>query len=143
MIQHGNSAEISDESDLPALAKKILSDAGERKVFLFYGEMGSGKTTLIKALCQALGASEGLGSPTYSIVNEYHANDGKILYHFDLYRIKDLAECLDLGMEDYLYSGNYCFIEWPEIAERIYPEELVEVSIARRNSKREFSWKMS
>ena len=105
-------------------------------MFLFEGEMGSGKTTIIKAICNYLGINEGLSSPTYSIVNEYLTNMGKHVYHFDLYRLKDLQECLDIGMEDYLDSGNYCFIEWPQIAEKIYPENVVRVKIQSEENKR-------
>jgi tRNA threonylcarbamoyladenosine biosynthesis protein TsaE len=91
--------------------------------------MGSGKTTLIKEICHQLGVTDTMSSPTYGLVNEYHTSSKKLIYHFDLYRIKDLAECLDIGMEEYLYSGNYCFIEWPDVAKQLMPEEAVKVFI--------------
>ncbi|MBC7864524.1 MAG: tRNA (adenosine(37)-N6)-threonylcarbamoyltransferase complex ATPase subunit type 1 TsaE [Bacteroidia bacterium] len=133
---------ISAEEELPLVASKLLAFAGDRKVFLFYGEMGSGKTTFIKTLCEALGVKEGLSSPTYSIVNEYISENGKKIYHFDLYRLKNIAECMDIGMEEYLYSGNYCFVEWPEIAERIYPDGVVKVKINVVDEKRVFEFQL-
>ena len=114
---------------LDEVAKDIVASLGERKIILFYGEMGSGKTTLIKEICKQLGVTDPMSSPTYAIVNEYHTADKKIIYHFDLYRVKNLEECLDIGMEEYLYSGNYCFIEWPDIAVSLYPENVVKVHI--------------
>ena len=128
--------EIKTENELAGIASQLINFSGDRKVFLFEGEMGSGKTTIIKAICNYLGINEGLSSPTYSIVNEYLTNMGKQVYHFDLYRLKDLQECLDIGMEDYLDSGNYCFIEWPQIAEKIYPENVVRVKIQSEENKR-------
>lgn len=113
---------------LPEVAKDILAELAEKKIILFYGEMGSGKTTFIKEICRQLGVAGSMSSPTFAIVNEYAATKGKI-YHFDLYRVKNLEECLDLGMEEYLYSGNYCFIEWPDMAKQILPEDAVKVFI--------------
>lgn len=113
---------------LDEVARDIIGALYNRKVVLFYGEMGSGKTTLIKEMCRQLGVIAGMSSPTFSIVNEYESGKGKI-YHFDLYRVKNLEECLDLGMEEYLYSGNYCFIEWPDVAKQILPEDCVNVWI--------------
>lgn len=113
---------------LDEVAKDIVASLGERKIILFYGEMGSGKTTLIKEICHQLGVTDSMSSPTYGLVNEYNYSKGKI-YHFDLYRVKNLEECLDIGMEEYLYSGNYCFIEWPDIAASLYPENTVKVHI--------------
>lgn len=100
---------------LPSVAKAIAGQLKNSKVVLFYGEMGSGKTTLIKEICKVLGVKEGMSSPTFSIVNKYTTEKGAIIYHFDLYRVKNLNECLDFGVEEYLDSGHYCFIEWPEI----------------------------
>lgn len=130
------SEEITSESMLPALAHRLLNFAGQRRIFLFSGEMGSGKTTLIKELCKHLGAEEGLSSPTFSIVNEYLTATGKKVYHFDLYRLKNTQEAADIGMEDYLDSGNYCFIEWPEIAEQLYPAETLKIRIETSGEKR-------
>lgn len=99
------------------------------KVYCFYGKMGAGKTTFIKAICEEMGVQETVNSPTFSIVNEYEAKDGEIIYHFDCYRINKVQEALDLGAEEYLYSGNYCFIEWPENIDAILPDNAVSVEI--------------
>jgi tRNA threonylcarbamoyladenosine biosynthesis protein TsaE len=109
---------IADLADLPSVAKGILDFAGETKVFLFYAPMGAGKTTLIKEMCIQLNSGDNFSSPTYSIINEYDYPDGKI-YHFDLYRLKNQEEVLDLGVEDHLTLGNYCFFEWPELVENL------------------------
>ncbi|MGZ3864591.1 MAG: tRNA (adenosine(37)-N6)-threonylcarbamoyltransferase complex ATPase subunit type 1 TsaE [Bacteroidia bacterium] len=110
------------------VAKDIVSNLGDKKIILFYGEMGSGKTTLIKEICHELGVKDNMSSPTFALVNEYHGSTHKI-YHFDLYRVKNFGECLDIGMEEYLYSGNYCFIEWPDVAKQIIPEDAAKVFI--------------
>lgn len=102
--------------ELPVIAKSILDLYGKQKVFLFNAPMGAGKTTLIKEMCLALGSKDDFSSPTYSIVNEYHYPEGKI-FHFDLYRLNNQTELLDLGIEEYLDSGNYCFFEWPLLVE--------------------------
>ena len=99
------------------------------KVNCFYGKMGAGKTTFIKAICEEMGVQETVNSPTFSIVNEYEAKNGEIIYHFDCYRINKIQEALDLGAEEYLYSGNYCFIEWPENIDAILPDNIVSVGI--------------
>lgn len=101
---------------LPHVAQDIAAAIKDTKIVLFYGEMGSGKTTLIKEICKQLGVTDSMSSPTYGLVNEYHTKNNTPIYHLDLYRIKNIEECLNMGMEEYLYSGNYCFIEWPEIA---------------------------
>ena len=101
---------------------------GERKVFAFYGKMGAGKTTFIKAICEALGVEDVVTSPTFAIVNEYKAPSGSV-YHFDFYRIKNLREAYDIGCEEYFYSGQPCFIEWPELIEELLPEDAVRVNI--------------
>ena len=113
---------------LPSTATDILSFAGCSRIFLFYGGMGAGKTTLIKALCEALGVKDNISSPTFSIVNEYIYPMGKI-YHFDFYRLKKQEEALDIGCEEYFYSGNYCFIEWPEKIPDLLPEHFIKVEI--------------
>jgi tRNA threonylcarbamoyladenosine biosynthesis protein TsaE len=115
-------------SDLPAIASGILSYATTNRIFLFYGDMGAGKTTLIKSLCKALGSTDNITSPTFSIVNEY-AGPNKI-YHFDFYRLKTQTEALDIGCEEYFYSGNYCFIEWPEKIPDLLPDHYVKIQIA-------------
>jgi tRNA threonylcarbamoyladenosine biosynthesis protein TsaE len=91
--------------------------------------MGAGKTTLIKALCHELGSTDYVTSPTFALINEYSTSKGSVIYHFDFYRIKKIEEAFDLGYEDYIYSGNYCFIEWPEMIESLLPEGIVEVRI--------------
>lgn len=106
----------------------ILEHTATQRIFLFYGEMGAGKTTLIKALCANLGVREPATSPTFSIVNEYESSCGKV-YHFDFYRLKTETEALDMGYEEYFYSGAYCFIEWPEKIPTLLPEHFVRVSI--------------
>ncbi|MEO8762490.1 MAG: tRNA (adenosine(37)-N6)-threonylcarbamoyltransferase complex ATPase subunit type 1 TsaE [Bacteroidia bacterium] len=114
---------------LDEVAKDIISHLTESKIILFQGEMGAGKTTLIKEICKQLGVTDTMSSPTFSVVNEYKTADNKTIYHFDLYRIKNIEECFDLGMEEYVYSNNYCFIEWPEIALPLLPEKYYTLSI--------------
>jgi len=115
-------------SDLPSIASEIISYVKDARIFLFYGDMGAGKTTLIKSLCAALGSDDNITSPTFSIVNEYRAAGNKI-YHFDFYRLKDQTEALDIGCEEYFYSGNYCFIEWPEKIPALLPEHFIKIQI--------------
>ncbi len=116
-------------SSLPSAAQQFAAAMGDRTIFAFYGQMGSGKTTFIRALCEALGVTESVNSPTFAIVNEYLSGTGNPIYHFDFYRIKSLQEALDIGLEDYLYSGHLCLIEWPEYIEKLLPEETVKVAI--------------
>lgn len=115
--------------DLPQIAKELLSAIENHKIITFYGEMGAGKTTLIKQLCKTLKVTDTIQSPTFSIVNEYLTEDNQQIYHFDFYRIKEEEEALDFGVEEYFYSGNYCFIEWPEKIPNLIPEKAVKVSI--------------
>ncbi len=123
---------VKDLSELPKAAALILENAKGNLIFLFYATMGKGKTTLIKELCKQLGVKDNVSSPTFSIVNEYEAN-GKQVYHFDFYRLKDEQEAFDLGYEEYFYSGNYCFVEWPEKIENLLPEKAVSVHISENN----------
>ena len=112
-------------------AHKFVASLGESSVYAFYGKMGAGKTTFIKAICEELGVSDVITSPTFAIVNEYRSDtSGEIIYHFDFYRIKKLEEVYDMGFEDYFYSGALCFIEWPELIEEVLPEDAVKVSIS-------------
>ncbi|WP_347053412.1 tRNA (adenosine(37)-N6)-threonylcarbamoyltransferase complex ATPase subunit type 1 TsaE [Flavobacterium olei] len=103
------------------------------KIILFNGEMGVGKTTLIKQLCKSLGITDATSSPTFSLVNEYQIPNGKKVYHFDFYRIKEETEALDMGVDDYLYSGNWCFIEWSEKIESLIPDEHSTINIELRD----------
>jgi tRNA threonylcarbamoyladenosine biosynthesis protein TsaE len=128
---------IEQESELPAAAAQLLAFAGDRRVFLFDAEMGTGKTTFIKVLCQVLKSDSAFSSPSYSIVNEYKYPGGKI-FHFDLYRLKQIDEALDLGIEDYLYSGNYCFVEWPNLLEQTDLPQYVKLEISISNNIRYF-----
>jgi tRNA threonylcarbamoyladenosine biosynthesis protein TsaE len=128
--------QVKDSDDLYTVAKDLLKFAEHEKVFLFSGEMGAGKTTFIKSICKELGVADSVSSPTYSIVNEYDSPNGKI-FHFDFYRIKYETEAFDLGFEEYLYSGNYCFIEWPENITNLCPEKYIKVTLeAINNAKR-------
>lgn len=113
---------------LTETASQLLNFAGNQKIFLFTGDMGAGKTTLIKSICSCLKVNDTVTSPTYSLVNEYEGAETTI-YHFDFYRIKNEEEAFDMGFEEYVYSGNYCFIEWPEKIESLWPEKYVQVSI--------------
>ena len=116
-------------ADIRTVAQQLLEAAGDHKIFLFYGEMGAGKTTLIKALCAQMGVSGNTSSPTFSIVNVYQGNNGNI-YHFDFYRLKDQTEALDMGYEEYFYSGDHCFIEWPEKIPDLLPEHHISIHIS-------------
>lgn len=116
-------------SDLNLIAKDLLQEFGANKIIVFYGEMGVGKTTLIKELCALLGVNEVSNSPTFSIVNEYLDANERSIYHFDFYRIEKEEEVYDLGYEDYFYSNNFCFVEWPEKIPNLIPENSVEVTI--------------
>ncbi|EDP95824.1 tRNA (adenosine(37)-N6)-threonylcarbamoyltransferase complex ATPase subunit type 1 TsaE [Kordia algicida OT-1] len=118
-------------SQIDEIAKAILA-ASKHKIIAFHGEMGVGKTTLIKVLAKQLGVNELTNSPTFSIVNEYHT-PSHILYHFDCYRMEDEVEAYDIGIEDYLYSDAWCFIEWPEKIENLLPDEITQVNITKIN----------
>ena len=121
---------LSSLADLPQVAGEFIQALGNRRVVAFQGKMGAGKTTFIKALCEQLGVCDMVNSPTFSIVNEYTDAEGQTLaYHFDLYRLKSVAEALDMGAEDYFYSGHYCFIEWPDVADALLPDNCAEASI--------------
>ncbi len=120
--------EIASLTELPAAAQALLNFVDGQKIFLFYGQMGAGKTTFIKTLCESLGVDEPVTSPTFSIVNEYNGNNCKI-YHFDFYRLKKQDEALDMGYEEYFYSNHYCFIEWPEKIPDLLPLHYIKVSV--------------
>lgn len=119
---------VADSLDaLPQAAQQFISNMGNARVFAFYGNMGAGKTTFIKALCECLGVTDTVTSPTFAIVNEYEGRER--VYHFDFYRIRRIEEAYDLGFEEYCYSGHLCFIEWPELIEDLLPEDAVRVNI--------------
>lgn len=120
--------QINSQEDLKSAAIQLLEFAAEEKIFLFEGDMGAGKTTFIKVICEVLGVEDLVSSPTFSIVNEYLAKEDKI-YHFDFYRIKDLQEAYDIGYEEYFYSGDRCLIEWAERIALLIPEHHVKVDI--------------
>ena len=155
------SLSLKNISELPSTAKAILEFGGNKKIFCFYGDLGAGKTTLIKEICKQLGVKDSGSSPTFSLINEYHApahpftpspihsketkkvgngerekTAGLVIYHFDLYRVKSESEIYDIGYEDYIFSGNYCFIEWPEKIEKLLPKDFVQVRIEVKNSER-------
>lgn len=121
--------EINGLQDLSEAAQKLLGFAGEEKIFIFEGEMGAGKTTFIKEICQALLVQDVVSSPTFSIVNEYLTEDDQTVYHFDFYRIKNLQEAYDIGYEEYFYSNSICLIEWPEKVAEILPDHYIKVAI--------------
>ena len=110
-------------------AREFVEQIGDKRVFAFYGGMGAGKTTFIKAVCEQLGVKDAVTSPTFAIVNEYASDFGPV-YHFDFYRIKNQTEVMDLGFDDYAYSGNLCLMEWPELIEELLPENTVNVNIS-------------
>ena len=120
---------IKSIEEIAVAAKEFVAAMGERKVFAFYGKMGAGKTTFIKAVCEELGVEDVINSPTFAIVNEYVDGQGEPVYHFDFYRIKNLQEVMDLGYEDYVYSGHVCFMEWPELIENLLPDDAVKVTV--------------
>lgn len=117
------------ENDLPRIADDLLKDFSDVDVWIFHGEMGTGKTALIKHICSTLGVQDEMSSPTFSIVNEYRtANDDEV-YHFDFYRMERAEEAINIGIEDYFFSGNKCFAEWPEIIKEFLPDKYLEINI--------------
>lgn len=119
---------IPSTDSLHDAARRFIAAAGDRRVFAFYGKMGAGKTTFIKAVCQELGITDTVTSPTFAIINEY-AGAGHTIHHIDCYRLKNVREFLDIGGEDYLYSGDWCFVEWPGIIQSVLPSDTVNVAI--------------
>ncbi|MCQ2073363.1 MAG: tRNA (adenosine(37)-N6)-threonylcarbamoyltransferase complex ATPase subunit type 1 TsaE [Bacteroidaceae bacterium] len=125
---------ISNLDSIGKAAREFMAQMGDDTVFAFYGKMGAGKTTFIKALCKELGVEDEVNSPTFAIINEYRsATTAELIYHFDFYRIKKLEEVYDLGYEDYFYSGALCFIEWPELVEELLPLDAKKVTIAENS----------
>ena len=129
---------INNLSNIREAAQEFISHMGDRKVYAFYGKMGAGKTTFIKAICEELGVEDVITSPTFAIITEYSISTphspltSDVIYHFDFYRIKKLEEVYDMGYEDYFYSGALCFIEWPELIEEVLPEDAVKVQIIEK-----------
>lgn len=124
---------IQSLDNIREAANLFIENKGSGKVFAFYGKMGAGKTTFVKAICEALGVEDVITSPTFAIVNEYQSTTtDQPIYHFDFYRIKKLEEVFDMGYEDYFYSGSLCFLEWPELIEDILPQDVVKVKISEQ-----------
>ena len=128
-FKHKKLIKIKEIDDLPGAAAQLLKTLRPGGVTAFYGEMGAGKTTLIRAMCERLGVQDDVNSPTFSIVNEYRTGSGETVYHFDFYRIDKPEEALDFGVEEYFYSGNRCLVEWPEKIERLLPQDADRVHI--------------
>ena len=120
---------IETLQDYETAGQEFIAQMDDRKIFAFYGKMGAGKTTFIKHLCEAMGVKDIVNSHTFASVNEYADGNGNPVYHFDMYRIKSIAELYNMGYEDYFYSEAVCFIEWPELAEELLPEDTVKVTI--------------
>ena len=122
-------AEIKSVSEINHIAERFIQAFPADRIFAFYGDMGAGKTTFIKALCEEMQVLDNVTSPTFALINEYKTGKGGTIFHFDFYRIKSLSEAYDFGYEDYIYSGDYCFIEWPELIESLLPSIAVKVLI--------------
>lgn len=123
-------------SEVPIIAEKIIALCKDKKVWVFQGDMGAGKTTLIKAICEKLKIADAVSSPTFSIVNEYTDEKGDAIYHFDFYRIEDPMEAFDMGVEEYFASGNYCFVEWAEKIPMFLPDEFALISIESESDEK-------
>lgn len=125
--------QIEDLKQIREAARQFIAEMGDRTVYAFYGKMGAGKTTFVKAICEELGVTDVINSPTFSIINEYRSEEtGELMYHFDFYRINKVEEAFDFGYEDYFYSGALCFIEWPELIEELLPLDVVKVTIEEK-----------
>ena len=131
---------IPTERELEKLAIELIEFAGPLKVWIFKGEMGAGKTTFIRAICQKLEVIQNVSSPTFSLVNEYSCQNGDLVYHFDFYRINSLKEAVDIGCEEYFYGNGICLIEWPEKILNLVPEQLVEVTMVEIDGKRKITF---
>jgi tRNA threonylcarbamoyladenosine biosynthesis protein TsaE len=134
---------VASLNELDKAASTILNDIGEHRVVALFGKMGAGKTTLIKAFCNHLGVDDVVSSPTFALVNEYLAQNGEPLFHFDFYRIESIEEVYDIGYEEYIYSGHFCFIEWPEMIMELLPESYVYLLIEEtENGTRQISYRI-
>lgn len=127
---------VKEIEELEPVADKIIQLTNEYSIFCFYGNLGAGKTTLIKLICEKLNVVDTISSPTYPIINEYNTIDNRIIYHIDLYRLKSIEEALNIGIEEYLYSGNLCFIEWPDNFKSILPTTHFNVKITKFDESR-------
>ncbi|MDA0195074.1 MAG: tRNA (adenosine(37)-N6)-threonylcarbamoyltransferase complex ATPase subunit type 1 TsaE [Bacteroidetes bacterium] len=125
-------------SDLVLIARQIIDFAGDYKIWIIKGDLGAGKTTLIKYLCDEMDVVDSVSSPTFSLINEYQTAKGETIYHFDFYRIETEKEAENLGSEEYFYSGEFCFVEWPEKIPNLIPEQYLEISINFISNKRKF-----
>lgn len=132
IIQHVN--------ELDQVASQLLENYPNKKVFAFYGNMGAGKTTFIKKICNTLGVIDNTSSPTFSVINEYRTKTNEKIFHFDFYRLKNENEAYDLGYEDYFYYNNYCFIEWPEKISSLLPKDIVNVTISVEGEQRKITF---
>lgn len=136
MVNNGTAEKIIEcktLQELPAAATEIIKEAGSHTIWLFQGAMGAGKTTLIREICAAFRVEDNVSSPTFSLVNEYQNEDGDVFYHFDFYRIKDETEAMDIGCEEYFYSGDICFIEWPSQVTNLIPERNLTIQIVENS----------
>lgn len=132
---------VTELNQIRDAAKEFVGTMKDNTVFAFYGKMGAGKTTFIKAVCETLQVSDVITSPTFAIINEYRSDTGELIYHFDFYRIKKLDEVYDMGYEDYFYSGALCFIEWPELVEELLPPDTLKVTIGEQeDGSRSIRW---
>lgn len=130
---------LADIEGIGGVSRLLLEEYSHKKCIAFFGELGAGKTTLIKNMCTLLEVKDDVSSPTFALVNEYHTHDEKHVYHFDFYRIKSIEEAYDLGADEYFDSGQYCFIEWPEMIDDLLPKDCLEVHIKLINDKREYT----
>ena len=126
---------IHSTSEIQEAAKTFLAYFKNSSVIAFYGEMGAGKTTFIKALCKELSCIDIINSPTFAIINEYATQQSERIYHFDFYRVEEQIEAVNMGVEDYFYSGNWCFIEWPQVVDALLPEDTVRIQIVEQENK--------
>ncbi|KXB08909.1 hypothetical protein AKJ55_00275 [candidate division MSBL1 archaeon SCGC-AAA382M17] len=126
---------IKNLESLPEVARKFLDENRNHRIFAFFGDLGSGKTTFIKAICNELNVIDIVSSPTFSLINEYRSENGNTIYHMDFYRINSLNEALDIGIEDYFSTNNYCFIEWPEKIESLLPNKTTYIKISEDEQK--------
>lgn len=125
---------IENLEQYPTAARQFIEAMGNNRIFAFYGNMGTGKTTFIKSICEEMGVEDTINSPTFAIVNEYESRKGDTIFHFDFYRIKSIAEVYNMGYEEYLYSNAYCFIEWPELIEELLPDNVAKVYITEESN---------